>query len=70
LTIQQPQVFQGTFITCSCCQYLDHTLSACPYDAHQLSTGTKQVNVAYQMPRNDTFKLTYNLGWWNHPNFS
>ena len=63
LTIQQPQVFQGAPMTCSDCQSLDHTLSTCPYYAHQLSTGTEQVNMACQWPRNNPFAPTYNPGW-------
>jgi len=70
LTIQQPQIFQSATIICSHCQSPDHTLSACPHYAHQLSTGTEQVNMAYQRPRNDPFAPTYNPGWRNHPNFS
>ena len=51
-------------------QSLDHTLSVYPYYAPQLSTGTEQVNMAYQRPRNDPFAPTYNPGWRNHLNFS
>ena len=43
LTIQQPQVFESATITCFHCKSPDHTLSACPYYAHQLSIGTEQV---------------------------
>ena len=70
LTIQQPQVFQSAPMMCSHYQSLDHTLFICPYYAHQLSTETEQVNMAYQRPRNDSFAPTYNPRWRNHPNFS
>jgi len=62
-TIQSPQVFQSASMACSYCQSLDYTLSTCPYYAHQLSTETKQVNMAYQRARNDPFAPAYNPGW-------
>ena len=34
LTLQSPQVFQSTSMTCSHCQSIDDTLSACPFYAH------------------------------------
>ena len=46
LIIQQPQVFQSALMIRSHCQSIDHTLSAYPYYAHQLSTGIEQVNMA------------------------
>jgi len=63
LTIQQPQAFQNTSITCSHYQSLDYTLTAYPYYAHPSSTGTEKVRKAYQRPRNDLVVPTYNLGW-------
>ena len=47
LSVQQPQNSQTSLVSCFHGQALDHTLSSCPYFAHQLSTGQEHVNMAY-----------------------
>ena len=39
LTPQITQLSQTSSLSCSHCQILDHSLSACPYFAHELATG-------------------------------
>jgi hypothetical protein len=57
---------------CSLCASLMHFTQNCP----SLSTGVEypleQVNAFndYKKPTSGPFAETYNLGWWNHPNFS
>jgi len=70
LSPQMPQISQTSTVSCSHCQALDHSLSACPYFAHQLGTGQEQASMAFQKPKNDPFSPYYNPGWRNHPNFS
>ena len=70
LTPQMTQLPQTSSVSCSHCQALDHSLSACPYFAHQLATGQEQASMAFQRPKNDPFSPFYNPGWRNHPNFS
>jgi len=50
-------------MTSSDYQSLNHTLTANPYYAYQLSTGTEQENMVYQRPRNSSFAPTYNPRW-------
>ena len=70
LTPQMTQLSLTSSVSCSHCQALDHSLSACPYFAHQLATGQEQASMAFQRPKNDPFSPFYNPGWRNHPNFS
>jgi len=70
LSVQQSQNSQASLVSCSHCQALDHTLSSCPYFAHQLSTGQEHINMAYQRPKSDPHSPFFNPGWRNHPNFS
>jgi len=70
LSPQMPQMSQTSTISCSHCQALDHSLSAYPYFAHQLTTRQEQVSMAFQRPKNDPFSPYYNPWWRNHSNFS
>jgi len=55
---------------CPQCHPLEHTLSTCPYFAHNLASWQKQVNMAYQRPKNDPYAPTFNPRWRNLPIFS
>jgi len=62
LTPQMPQLSQTSSMSYSYCQALDHSLSVCPYFAHQLAIGQEQVSMAFQRPKNDLFFPYYNPG--------
>lgn len=66
----QPQFPSPSLMSCSQCQSMDHTLSACPHFAHQLASSQEQVNAAYQRPRFDPYSSTYHEGWKYHPSLS
>jgi len=70
LSPQMSQMSQTSTVSCSHCEALDHSLSACPYFAHQLATRQEQASMAFQRPKNDLFFPYYNPRWRNHPNFS
>jgi len=70
LSSQMPHMSQTSTVSCSHRQALDHSLSACPYFAHQLATGQEQASMAFQRTKNDPFSPYYNPGWKNHLNFS
>jgi len=42
-----PLISQTSMVSCSHCQVLDNSLSACPYFAHQLATGQEQVSMTF-----------------------
>jgi len=62
LSPQTSQLSQTSTVSCSHCQALDHSLSACPYFAHQLAIEQEQVSMAFQRPKNDPFSSHYNPG--------
>jgi len=68
LSPQMTQLSQTSTVSCSHCQVLDHSLSACPYFAHQLAIGQEKASMAIQRPKNDPFFPYYNPGWRNYPN--
>jgi len=70
LSSQMPQMSQTSTMSCSHCQALGHSLSACPYFPHQLASGQDQLSMAIQRPKNNPFSPYYNPGWRNDPNFS
>ena len=57
-------------MSCSHCQALDHSLSACPYFAHQLTTEQGQASMVTQRPKNDPYSPYFNPRWRNHPSMS
>jgi len=50
LSPQMSQLSQNYKVSGSHGQALDHSLSACPYFAHQLATGQKQASMALERP--------------------
>jgi len=60
LSVQTPQISQKSMVSCSHCQALDHSLSACAYFAH--SYQWQQVSMAFQRPKNNLFFTYYNPG--------
>jgi len=60
LTPQMTQLSQTATASCSHCQALDHSLSACPYFAHQLATGQEQGSMAFQRART-TLSLLFTI---------
>jgi len=70
LSSQMSQLSQTSIVSCSHCQAMDHSLSDCPYFAHQLATEQDQASMAFQKPKNDPFSPCYNPGSRIHPNFS
>jgi len=70
LTPQMSQLSQTSTVFCSHCQALDHSLSVCPYFAHQVATRQEQASMVFQRHKNDPFFPYYNLKRRNHPNFS
>jgi len=55
LSPQLSQLSQTSIVSCSHCQSMDHSLSACPYFAHQLATEQEQASMAFQKPKNNPF---------------
>ena len=47
LSPQMFQLSQTSIVSCSICQALDHSLSACPYFAHPLATKQEQASMAF-----------------------
>ena len=55
LSPQMSQMSQTSIVSCPHCQALHHSLSACPYFAHQLASRQEQASIAFQTPKNDPF---------------
>ena len=70
LSPHMSQMSQTSIVSCSHYYALDHSLSACPYFAHQLAIGQEQASMVFQRSKNDPFFPCYNPGWRNHHNFS